>query len=346
MGLGISTSKDHSVGTHVGFISAGNMAEPLTQMTLSSKHSTTMAKLDTSLRGDKGFRQLVGMPKEYPNQRIYCELYGRVEQILPAPQGGVNVIVQTASSMKVPERFIETALPYPRYGKGAYYYFIPPNRKLLPTVKQRAEVYPGQPLSDGIDNLKDVSRLRGLGQTRSIAAEEMRNVYKNTGVTVDRRHFELLSRAGHFHVRIEKAPEGFTFHRGEVVEYPELEKALQTIKGQVLPTAQALGYTLLEAHNDVTAGTTITPPIQAKLKEMGIDQVKVSKDIEISTTTSPLMRVVNKSKDWLAAMNHRHLKSGLIEAASTGKKSNVHGHNPLAAYAFGTEITTGEHGEY
>jgi hypothetical protein len=346
MGLGISTLKPLSVGEHAGFITAGNMAEPMTQMVLGAKHSTSMAKLDTSLRGDTGFRQLVNFPKEYVNRQIFCEVYGTVDQILPSPQGGKMIIIQTAGATQVPKRFVLYGLPYPQLGKTYLYYYIPPTRKILPGVKVKSKVYPGLALTDGVVNLQDVSRLKSIGVTRTVAADEMQKVYSNTGVSMDRRHFELLSRAAHNHVKIEKAPSGFRYHRGEVVEYPEFAKAASELPGETMTIDSALNQTVLKQYFDVTIGTKLTPDVIDHLKELGVKEVYVTNKLDVSAVTVALQRVVNLSKDWLPKLNHRYLKQTLIEGAAEGAKSNVHGHNPYTAYAVGTEIGKSDKGEY
>lgn len=342
MGHSISTGIKHVIGTNVGYISAGNMAEPLTQMTLSAKHSSTMAKTDDSLRGDKGFRQFVEMPKEYTGQKLYCEVNGTIYNITLAPQGGKYVLINLTKPAQ--DKFIVYGKQDPKTKQ--FTYFIPPSRKLLDNIKKGVEVYPGMPLTDGINNLKDIARLQGLGITRTKAAEGMRNIYKNTGAGVDRRHFELLSRAGHNYLSILKAPKSFPYKRGEVVAYPEFLKAVYLLPKQEMKVEDSDGWTLVDQIHDVTAGTSITRPVIEHLKNLGIDRINVSKDIETTPSVSALTRSVDKSEDWLAIMNHRRLKENIITAASTGKKSDLHGYNPIPAYAYGTELTQDKDGRY
>lgn len=68
--------------------------------------------------------------------------------------------------------------------------------------------------------------------------------------------------------------------------------------------------------------------------------------LEIEAATMPMTRVVNQSQDWVAAMNHRYLKDQIKDAAGFGKKSDIHGFNPITAYAYGTEIGHGPEGRY
>lgn len=341
-GLSISTGKKHEVGINLGYITAGNMAEPLTQMTLSSKHSSTMAKTDTSLRGDKGFRQFVEMPKEFSNQKIFAEVDGTVWNIAQAPQGGKLIYINPTKPVQ--QRFVSYGQQDPKTKQ--YVYFIPPNRTILKEIKPKADVHVGQPLTDGVNNLKDIARFQGLGRTRTLAAEGMRDIYKNTNSSIDRRHFELLSRAGHGHIEILKVPKNFPYKRGEVVDYPEFQKAIFKVDKQTIPVEQALYKTMTDQINDVTAGTYITKPVMEHLQSMGVTKVNVTDEIEVAPSVTALTRVLDRSPDWLAIMNHRRLKENIINAAATGKKSNIHGWNPVPGYMSGEIGETGEQGQY
>ena len=209
---------------------------------------------------------------------------------------------------------------------------------MLENIKKGIEVFPGMELSTGIDNLQDVARLRGLGLARSKATEVMHSVYKNTGVNLDRRHFELLSRAAHKYCKIEKAPAIFPFLRGEVVEYNKLMDALKKIQGKALRIDDALHYTLLEPVLDISAGTHLNQQVIDHLKKADIKTVKVTDQVEVSPVTTPLTRVVNQSTDWLHKLNHRYLKQTLKEGAQFGHSSNIHGYSPISAYAYGVEM--------
>jgi hypothetical protein len=50
---------------------------------------------------------------------------------------------------------------------------------------------------------------------------------------------------------------------------------------------------------------------------------------------------IDEREDWLAKMNFRRLKDTLLQGASKGWKTNLHGTNPIPAYAFGAEFGKG-----
>ena len=343
MGIRNGTGKPWNIGDNAGLVTAGMIGEPLNQMVISSKHDSAMAKEDVGLEGEPGFRQFVESPKQYPNRKVLCEIYGIIEFIRPAPQGGQ--IIQIRMTRKVPDRYIVHAMP-DKDRKMWYSYHIPPTLKLASGVERGAEVYPGMELSTGVDNMQDVARLRNLGTARSVASQNMYDIYKNTGMKLDRRHFELLSRNANMYVTLVKVPNGFGYNTGETVEYNKLKNMVSRMPKETVSLNNALGLVLAEGVLDLTVGTEIDAKVQQYLRQKDIDSVKIVRGLEISCNAVPMTRVVNKSNDWVAAMNHRYLKDQMKDAASLGKRSNIHGHNPITAYAYGAEMHAGSEGKY
>lgn len=336
MGLSINHRKPMTIGTNVGTLSAGALSEVSTQLVLSAKHSTTLARKKEDLEGIKGFNLVTEMPKIFPHKQILSEVYGQIYRIVKAPQGGHYLIIRQIRP--VPDRYILNAQPDPEM-KNHWRYYIPPQRKLLPGIEQGSEVYPGLVLTDGNPNLKDVARLRSLGAARSMATEQVKTVYENTGQHLDRRHYEMLSRAMLDFVRIEKAPQGFPYKRGEVVQYNRLREAVRNIPMTSAKVDMAIGQVLAEEVAGLTIGTDITPAIQKTLKDAGVDSVKITNALEISPEVTGLSRVQNLDEgSWLSRLNHRYLKPTLRDAAAQGMSQTIHGHNPIAAYAYGVEL--------
>lgn len=345
MGLKISTGKPYRTGDNAGMITAGILGQDVTQLALSSKHGNAMAKgKSTDMVGLKGFRSYVESPKIYPNLQVLCEIYGVVHRLIRAPQGGWIVTIR--ETRKVPERYIVNARPVPRQ-KNYYTYHIPPQRKLLDEVKLRAEVYPSMPLSDGNTSLRDVARLQSLGVARSQATEGMYQIYKKTGVHMDRRHLELLSRNMLNQVKIEKSPKAFPFRRGEIVEYNKLNSEIDKLHGSKVNIDDAEGMTLTENVHSETVGTLLTDLVIKKLKSEGVKQVKVSGDVETSAVFTPMTRSLNnQTGKWLSKLNHRYIKGALVDAASTGDSESIHGYSPIPAYSYGAEFGYGKDGKY
>lgn len=344
MGLRPSNGRHFEIGENAGLTTAGMLAEPLTQMSLSAKHSTSFAKKEDGLTGTKGFRKFVETPIIYKGGKVLSEVYGKVFRVVQAPQGGHYIEIDM-QGRKVPDRFIEHGAVDPKM-KTRIRYFVPPALHVLDEVKAGLEVFPAMALSTGIDNLRDIARLQGLGVVRSKSAEGMHAIYKNTGTSLDRRHFELLARNSHAYVKIEKTDPSMPFHRGEVIAFEEFTNALQHCPSHEYPLEKADGVTLTTGVGHYTAGTEVTPEIIRDLHNMGVKTVHGTTAVEVSPAITPMSRVVNRSDDFVAAMNHRYLKDQIEEAAAYGKKSDIHGFNPITAYAYGAEFHHGEGGKY
>lgn len=339
MGLRPGTGKSYEIGDNAGLITAGNMGEPLTQMTLSAKHSTSMAEVHDDLRGEAGFRQFIESPENYPNRKVLCEVAGVVTRVMPAPQGGKIITIR--QTRQVPDRYIVHGLKNPQL-KQHWDYFVPPQLKVAEGIERGTEVWPGMELSTGVDNLRDAARLRNLGFARSVSAQNMYDVYKNTGVKLDRRHFELLARASNPYVRIVKAPRELGILPGEKVNYQTLANKARMLPRKTVSVRDALGKVLGEGVLDLTVGTELDAQAIKRLEDNDVRNVMVVDGLEIEAVTTPMSRVVNESPDWLASLNHRYLKTSLKDAASQGKRSNIHGFNPVTAYAYGAEFGEGK----
>lgn len=343
MGLRPGTGRPYEIGDNAGEITAGSIGEPLTQMTLSAKHSTSLARQAEGLRGEKGLRQFMESPRNYPLRKVLCEVFGEVLRVRPAPQGGKLVTVRR--TRPVPGRYIVHGQPTPGLKRHLDYH-IPPNLKLLDGIRAGSEVWPGMELSTGVDNIQDVARLRGLGMARSVAAQNMYDIYKNTGNKLDRRHFELLARAAHPYVRLEQAPPGLGYSRGEVIDYNKLQSAVARLPTRRVATRDALGLVLGKGVLDLSVGATLDGPAVERLRQNRVETVEVIDGLETSAVAVPVTRVVDMAGDWLAALNHRHLKDQLKGAAMYGEKSDLHGTNPYSAYAYGVELRHGPGGTY
>ena len=347
MGLRNGTGKNYSIGDNAGLITAGTLSEPLTQMTLSAKHSTSLASVEdvSLLKGEKGFRKFMTMPKNYSNRKVLCEVFGVIYNVLPAPQGGKIITIRKDMGKPVPARYIVHAIATPNM-KNYVDYYIPPSLKTLDDIKKDAEVYPGMPLSNGIDNLQDVARLRNLGALRSVAAQGIYDIYKNTGNKISRVHTELLARQANQYVKIEKAPAGLHFNKGETVDYNTLVPEIAKLPKIEMKTAMSMGHVLGEATLDLSIGTELDGQNIKYLLDHDVKTVRTIADLEVSAVAMPMTRVVNHAEDWLSALNHRNLKAQIKDAASTGKVADIHGYKPLASYAYGVEMRHGEDGKY
>lgn len=309
-----------TIGTNVGIRSAQAITEPLTQFTLSAKHGVRRGGEDKSgLGGLKGLRQFLEIPQTFVNKAALASVDGKVTKITAAPQGGNNIEV------------------------GDNKYYVPPHLK--PIVRVGQAVNPGDALSDGVPMPNEVVEYKGLGAGRMYVVDRLHDIYKNQGVDLDKRHFEILARSHLNSVQVNHDPEG-RFYPGEIVDYSTMQRRLGS-DAKTLPTKRAIGGVLAVPTLQHAAGTRITKQMADEFADNKIKSVSIAKtapDISFtmnSITTNPLL-----NPDWMARLGHRKLKESIMSGAHFGETTDIHGTHPVPAFAYGAEFGKGQGGRY
>jgi len=305
------------IGDNVGERSAQAMSEPLTQMVLDTKHSTgVVKKKKTKLEGYEGIKQIMSVPKNFQNKAVVSHVSGTIKDIIPQPQGGWNVEIKIPNSSD-PE-----------------IYYVDPNRKII--VKKGQTVKPGDKISDGVLDPRDVARHFGIGGAREYMTKTVHEIY---GKGIDRRHVENLMSKHINAFRVEKDPTGKLL-RGSIVN---LDKVKEVVKStpvvRIKLGKEAVGKTLAEPIYWHPVGTYITEPLIEQLKKRGIASVKVStKPFILEPKIMPFRSVPGYKEDPIATMSHKYIKKTIIDAANEGRSSDIHGYEPMPAYVYGAEI--------
>jgi DNA-directed RNA polymerase subunit beta' len=84
-------------------------------------------------------------------------------------------------------------------------YEIPSNARLVPDVFDGAEVQPGQQLTEGSKNPHRILRILGADATQVYLLREVQKVYRNQGVNIADKHFEIMIRKMLSKVQITKS---------------------------------------------------------------------------------------------------------------------------------------------
>lgn len=312
--------KLHKLGTNIGVRSAQAITEPLTQFTLSAKHGVrTGGETKPGVTGLKGLRQFLEIPETFMNKAALTSTEGKVTKIEKAPQGGHNVFVGTNS------------------------FYVPPHLK--PSVRVGQTVRPGDALSDGVPMPNEVVQYKGLGAGRKYVVDKLYDIYRDQGVDLDKRHFEVLARTHLNHVQIDSDPEN-RFYPGELVNYATLQKYLAEDTKKVA-LQSAAGQVLARGYLQHSAGTVVTPEIIEDLKRQGIKTIEIATKPPVMSfhmqpiTSNPLL-----NPDWMARLGHRKLKASILEGAHFAQKSDIHGTHPIPAFVYGKEFGTGPKGRY
>ena len=321
-----STGKHHDIGQNVGTIAAQSLAEPLTQMALSTKHGVMLAGRKVEDVGIEGIKKLLAKPEIFPNKATLAQTAGIVEKIMQAPQGGHYVYVHGIE------------------------HYVPLTNKII--ISKSQHVSAGDHLSDGMADPRELTNLKGLGSGREYFVNAMYDAYnpidhktgERSGIALDKRHIEILAKKDFNHVVIDSHND--TFSRGDVVDYNRLKSYMQeNIKKVSLK--DALGEHLGNEYFHFTVGTQITPEIVNFLKSHGVSSVIISKNnIKFSPYVTNIRRVPLLKKDFFSKMTHHEIKNTLMEAAQLGEKSDIHTYDPVPPFIRGVTFGEGPDGQY
>ncbi len=313
------------IGENVGIRASQALGEPLTQLALNAKHGVRISGENPhEVSGLEGFRMIIESPASFKNKATLAPETGKVTAVTKAPQGGFYVTVNSTKA-----------------------YILP---GLNPVVHVGQSVHAGDVLSEGTPKPNEVVQHKGLGAGREYIVRKLSNIYSDSGINLDRRHFEVLAKATLNHVRVEDVHDDHSAEhglvRGDIIEYNRFRN-IAAAKDEVTPIEQAEGKYLAAGALHHLVGTKITKPMITELKEAGIKQVHTAiKAPTVSPVMAPATRNPLLNPDWMIRMGHRYLKQSLLEGAQRGHSSNIHGPSPVPGLVFSSEFGAGEGGHY
>ena len=196
-GRDMSTNDIVHVGEAVGVIAAQSIGEPGTQLVLRTFHSGGVASRDIT----------TGLP--------------RVEEIFEArnPKGAA---VMSEIGGKVTINQIDKRYEVTIKGTTEESYLLPFGSTLK--VKNGDVVTPGTALTDGPLNPKDVLRTRGVKAVQEYLLNEVLQVYKSQGVSINAKHLEIIIKQMLRKVKIEN-PGDTDLLPGDTVDLRVYEEA-------------------------------------------------------------------------------------------------------------------------
>ncbi len=313
----------YGIGTNVGVMSSQAVASPLTQIALGAKHGGNLARgqNEPKLEGIKGVRQLLEIPESFLHKATLAEHDGKVSKVEDAPQGGRYVWVNDTR------------------------HYLGPDLKLKTPVGTVVEA--GDMLSNGVPKPDEVVHHKGLGEGRRYLVEALHGVYHDSGVELDKRHFETIAKSllNHVYVTDPGEEHDHGLLKGDVIDYNRFKASIGS-SFKAVPTTDAVGETLASDFLHYTAGTRVTPTVRDALKKQGITDVSIG---VTAPQVDPVMRTASRSPlmnpDFMQRLAHRYLKESLMAGAHRGDVSELHGYNPAPGYAAGT-IGFGPEGRY
>jgi DNA-directed RNA polymerase subunit beta' len=295
------------IGYAAGTTAGTALAEPMAQNSLDTKH--TGAAYTGGARqysGLKVLRQFLESPENFAERQQLSEEDGTVIGIREAPQGGKYIVVEGGS------------------GKAREYYtpeYLDAKVKIGDTVER------GQELSDGLADVEDVIRLKGIGAGRMYYARRLGKILADSGQPASRQNLEVIARAAVNHAEIDGSEDVAGFLPGEVASFNEILGKLRPPKSaQHTAPRQAVGKILYTPTLHYTPGTVLTKSMVDEIDSAGIKQIMAGDEsLGFSPAMVGLRRSNKRIKDWLARQNTSYLKGNYEEDAGAGRDTHIGG---------------------
>lgn len=319
-----STGQPYRIGDNVGIRAAHAMSEPLTQLALNAKHGVRMANGSGGVSGLQGFRALIETPESFSGKAALAPIDGAVSAVKTAPQGGWYIHVDGHEPVHTPAT-------------------------LEPIVRVGDKVHAGDALSRGTPRPADVVAHKGLGAGRQYLVSSLRDIYRDSGVDMDRRHLEILAKSVLNHYDVTDVADDHPtpgILRGDVMDHNRFRQLAASMKEKTSPS-RAVGRLLADPVLEHLPGTTMTRELAAQLERAGVREVNVS---ALGVKVAPRMDAATRNPllnpDWLVRAGHRYLKNSLVEGAARGDRTDVKNRNPLPSLILHSEFGEGDHGLY
>ena len=222
------------IGAAVGIVAAQSIGEPGTQLTLRTFHTGGIAQASGDITsGLPRVEELFEARKKPRGEAVIVDIGGIVrlgrrsgvriatvidEQVdaeeQELPQGWELLVeedqeVKPGDTLARSEEDLDQSLTAGMQGRvhleeervtvvwrhrHEEEYEIPSSARLTPEVYDGAEVHPGQQLTEGASNPHRILRILGEEATRLYLLSEVQKVYRNQGVNIADKHFEIMIR--------------------------------------------------------------------------------------------------------------------------------------------------------
>jgi DNA-directed RNA polymerase subunit beta' len=285
----LTTNSLIDIGEAVGTIAAQAIGEPGTQLTMNTKH----AGGTSSVGGDvtQGLPRVEEVfEKRLPkNPAVISKTDGFVSEIRTEGKDKVIVVVPAKDSKYAPKKsdIIEYEVNYRR----------------TPSISKGDNIKAGQLLTDGSAYLPDMFKYGTKEQTQEYIISEINKIYELQGVTISRKHIELIVKQMMSRVKVVSSGDSY-FTPGEVIEE----------------------WIFVEANNALVAEGK--EPAKASKLIMGITESSLSRKSFLSaasfqnTTRVLINAAVKGSNDNLAGLMENVIIGKLIPAGTGFKGSS------------------------
>jgi DNA-directed RNA polymerase subunit beta' len=202
-GIDLTTNELVDIGEAVGTVAAQAIGEPGTQLTMNTKHAGGAASAGGDVtqglpRVEEVFEKrqpkIPAVINKHEGQVVDIRTEGRERVIVVAPDMTAEDAPKKKDSIEYPVHFRRTA-----------------------TVSKGDTVMRGQLMTDGSAHLVDLFKYGGREVTQDYVISEVNKIYELQGVTIARKHIELIVKQMLSRFKISDRGES-RFANGEVVE--------------------------------------------------------------------------------------------------------------------------------
>ena len=209
-GIDLTSNKLVDLGEAVGTVAAQAIGEPGTQLTMNTKHAGGAASVGGDVTSGLPRVEEVFEKRLPKNPAIVSESDGYISEI--RTEGRDKTIV---------------VLPEGTKKKDAIEYAIHYRRSVLVSVGD--EIKRGQILTDGSADLTEVFKYGGEQHVQDYIITETSRIYELQGVTIARKHIELIVKQMLSRVKVTDSGDG-PYTVGDIVEEWNMEKTNRELK--------------------------------------------------------------------------------------------------------------------
>ena len=271
-----------------------------------SKHAGSVGASDEDDDMPTGFQaisQMLTLPSTFKAKAVLSPVAGKVTAIKEAPQGGHYISMENLT-------------------KPVY---VPQTRKV--TVSVGDTMSPGDVMTNGIPNPKEIIAYKGIGYGRDYFTKAFGKILKDSGAGTMRRNVEAFTRAFVNKVRVTN-PDGYKgFMPGDVVDYDDIISSWKPRStSTVMKPQQAIGKYLEKPMLYYTVGTPITKEVADTLDKYKMTEITVDNDPppwepELIRSQAYMLN----DKDWMARLTGERIQPALFDAVRQGAETPYEG---------------------
>ncbi len=247
-GKDLATGRTVIIGEAVGTIAAQSIGEPGTQLTLRTFHTggIKITGEDITL-GLPRVEQLfeVRKPKK---QAVISEINGYIEQVKNSKENIRREVIVRSETEEGSNKNKENKMKV---------YYIPNDLRAI--VEEGQKVVAGQRLTTGFIDPNDILRIQGIKAVQRYLLEQVQEVYRSQGVTINDKHIEVMVRQiARLNKIYVKSSRDSDLLSGELVYVSDFEQANKQVmheneeirnRNRELLSGKRLGTSLIGAGN-------------------------------------------------------------------------------------------------